>query len=1006
MKIFLRFIQSRYLLAALFSLAYINMYAETGDVILSETFDTEDDFNKWTIVDNNGGRTWEFLNGMASYMLDYQTGLPGDDWYISPEFTLAADRVYELEFDLAIASRRENLKVCLGTSADPSSFTQVIDDFNDVDKTVNGKKTYKIYVKASGTYRLGFYAYSEAQSHRIDIDNVLLTDISAATVPGQSTALTVTPAERGGMAATVAFTAPSLTANDETLTGTCDINIYRNGDETAVKTFTAVTPGATLTWNDETPTHGFNAYKVVASNADGTGQAVEQKAFVGLDKPMAVTDATAKLNADKSVTVTWTAPTASVNGGYVDFDNITYNIDRNGASIATAVKGTSYTDNVPVERGQALVAYTITPVAATETGEAATSSSVVTGSPLAIPYKESFANQTMSSPWHTDGTISTFEWGMIGDDEDGEFEEVMTQDSDNGMIYAESKTADYGEQSRYVSPLLDLSSAVNPVLKFWFYKARSPWYDPEYDGAIDDRVSVQISYEGGEWQNIDNATFYLNENLSGWNECEVILPKGNASFVNIAFLATAESEGSAYRNIYIDNISIDEAEHAKDLALSSLTADNKRIDINATTTLTAAVFNRGSSAVADYTVDFYRDGEVVATVKGAEVEPAKTATVTYTMTATPADAKKDSIVWMAKVNYEGDELLENNVSTEITTSVRGSELPTVTGLTATGELHNAKLKWNEAASVEAVAHGEMTSVTDDFESYKPFIIDGIGDWTVYDGDKATTLNSPRIPYDYDHQGEPMAFQVFNIEKSGVWVEDFNLDDAFRPIDDGKQILICPSVDYPAENDDWLITPRLDGREQTITFYAKSASYDSEWINVYYSTTDNHHDSFTKLNEDDQLYVADNWRMLTFDVPEGARYFAVRCVRRCVMLMIDNFTYAPYDDSKEAATLVGYNVYRNDVKLNESPIKSAEYVDKDVDSYDVVYTVTAVYDRGESDYSNESTLTVSSISGAADAAKAVPTAVYSTDGKRMSTPVRGVNIVRMADGTVHKVIKNR
>ncbi len=61
-----------------------------GTTVFSETFDTEDDFNQWLIVDLNesaeGGRTWEYLNDAAAYMLDYQTGLPGDDWLISPAF--------------------------------------------------------------------------------------------------------------------------------------------------------------------------------------------------------------------------------------------------------------------------------------------------------------------------------------------------------------------------------------------------------------------------------------------------------------------------------------------------------------------------------------------------------------------------------------------------------------------------------------------------------------------------------------------------------------------------------------------------------------------------------------------------------------------------------------------------------------------------------------------------------------------------------------------------------
>ncbi len=84
----------RTLAVGLMALASTSMWASTGDVLLQESFDTQEAFESWTIVDQNGGRTWEFLNGMAAYMLDYQTGLPGDDYYISPEFELDADKVY------------------------------------------------------------------------------------------------------------------------------------------------------------------------------------------------------------------------------------------------------------------------------------------------------------------------------------------------------------------------------------------------------------------------------------------------------------------------------------------------------------------------------------------------------------------------------------------------------------------------------------------------------------------------------------------------------------------------------------------------------------------------------------------------------------------------------------------------------------------------------------------------------------------------------------------------
>lgn len=1000
---FSRFTIKRHLFAAFLAVAATGARADSGDVVFGETFDTEEDFARWTLVDNNGGRTWEYLNGAAAYMLDYQTGLPGDDWCISPEFHLSAGRVYELKFYLGINSMPENLKVFLGTSTDPASFTTVLADYNNVTKSDSGTKTLKVFVKADGNYRLGFYAYSQPNMHRIDIDNVYITDVASAGVPGAVTNLNVAPAERGVMSADLSFVAPAVTATDEALSANVDINIYRNDSEAAVKTFSDVNPGSALTWKDTEPEHGFNTYRVVAANAEGEGAAAEQKVYVGNDTPVAVTDAVAKLNADKSVTVTWKAPASSVNGGYVDYENMTYNIARDGMVLATGHKGESYTDKVPVERGQALVSYTITPVAAGLTGEPVVSSSVLSGIPLTFPYKESFANQKPQVPWFVDGTVADFEWHTIGDDEMGEFEEVMSQDSDNGMIVAESKYADYGAQSLYVSPLIDLSSAVNPVLRFWFYKARSPWYDPDWDGEVNDRVQVQISFDGGEWQNIDNAVFYQNENSNGWTQCVVNLPKQKASFANIGLLATAESDAGAYRNMYVDNISIDESEYVNDLAVTSFTVDKKRAGIGDDVTYSVSVFNRGGNVASGYKVDLLRDGEVVATADGADVEAANTVNVTYTVKATPADAVADSHEWQAIVTYDADEFDENNASDTLYTSVRPSDLPVVSGLAATGVPGHATLTWNAAASIPAVAHGDMQTVTDGFEDYEPFIIDNIGDWSVYDADKFTTMVTPRIPNSYEHEGEPMAFQVFNLEQAGVWVDD-NMDDAFMPLsNDSHQMLICPSVDWPAENDDWLITPRLDGRQQTITFYAKAATYDFEWMNVYYSTTDNHHDSFVKLNDDDHIAVSDAWTKYTFTVPEGTRYFAVRCVRRVVMLMIDNFEYAPYDGSCESSTLLGYNVYRNNVKINNELVTTNSFTDTEAGHPDAVYTVTAVYDSGESSLSNEAMLTPTGIDQTGSDATATETERYAIDGRRLTSPERGVNIVRMSDGKVRKII---
>ena len=996
------FTSFRALFSGLMVLAAATAWASPGDVLLEETFDTQEAFDSWTIVDQNGGRTWEYLNGMAAYMLDYQTGLPGDDYYISPEFELDGGNVYELTFYMGVLSMTENLRVLLGTSTDPASFTQVLADYPGVVKSDSGDKTVKVYAATSGKYRLAFYAYSEPNQHRVEIDNVKLVEKSPKGVPGEVTDAVLAPAAMGACEATLAFTAPAVTAAGEALEQITAIDVLAGG--VLEKTFDNPAPGEALTYVDAEVENGFNTYRIVARNSEGEGSAVEVTAFVGMDMPVAPSNAVARLNNDMSVTVTWDAPTQSVNGGYVDFSAITYRVERVSESSGVVAEGTSetsYTDVIPVTEGQVNASYIITPLYNGNEGEAVQSNSVVTGKPLDLPYKASFAWGEQEN-WTQDGEVHDFDFYATGDIYDDWTGEPLIEapDYDGGFLVAESQYADYDTHSRLVSPMLNLNSVSVPTMKFMFHYGRSAWYDPEWDGEIDDNIQVQVSFDGGEWQDVENAQFFLNEMTDQWVECEVILPKNaDANFANIGLLASALSDQmGARRDLYVDNIRIGEASVENDLAVIAFTIDPKRVNVGEDFVIKYDILNRGSQQAQDYTVNIYRDGELYQSIAGQSLAAGTSTTGTATCTATVADADAESINWQLEVVWADDQMPENNMSAEVATSVRPNELPAPEYLSATTSGGNVTLTWAACQSVEP-AQGEMAYVTDDFESYSPFAIDGVGEWTLYDGDQATTLVTPRIPVTYENQGAPMAFQVFNTTATQTWVED-NMDNAFMP-HSGEQYMAAPSVDYPFENDDWLITPRLDGRAQTIKFWAKAATFDSEWINVYTSTTDSHHDSFVKLNEEERIYVNDGWREYSFDVPEGTSYFAVRCIRRSVMLMVDDFTFAPAATAEAPRTLTGYNVYRDGELIAFVPAPETTYTSEKSGS-DATYCVTAVYEQGESLPSNEVTIQVTAIE---EVMATMPTdaRIYDVQGRQHSELQPGINIIRYSNGTVRKVL---
>lgn len=975
--------------------------AAKDDVVFSETFDTQEAFDAWTNIDVNGGRAWEYLRGTAAYMLDYQTSLPGDDWLISAAIDLKADCAYDLCFYAGSLTRVESLKVYVGTAPTVEGMTTMLYDEPSFTNDKNGDRKLRVTVAADGKYYIGFYAYSAPNQHRLEIDNVKVVEAGSILAPSAVEGLTVTRGERGAMTATIAATAPSTSLGSSALTANLTaVYVYRNSDTTPIYTFTDVAPGAALSWVDtEVAEEGWNTYRLVCANDAGEGDAAEASDFIGNDYPNAVGDLLAKLNSDKSITVTWTAPTESVEGGYVDFSGIVYRVVRSDSTVVDeAMTATTFTDARPITEGQGAVTYDITAVSpAGKESATATTNAITTGTPLDLPYVESFANtRWTSTPWTQDGEKKDFGWSLTFDDEEGEVEEVTSQDGDNGMLMAELRYQS-GAESRLVSPMIDLSSAFNPVLTFWFYQAQSAWYDPEWDGAINDHLKVQISHNGGSWTDLDNATFYSCRTPTGWIECQVALPKAEGDdFVNIGFLAVAENDGSNYRCIYIDNITVDESELGKDLAVESVSASAKRVGVGEEIVMTATVVNRGRESAEGFSVQWHRDGATVATETAETLAPGEKSQFTYTYKAQQQDGYDEKMLFNAVVDYT-DELAANNVSDTLSLSVRLPEVIAVSDLDGTYTDGSVTLTWSALQSYPEPQHSYMDWVRDDFESYEPFIIDGIGDWTVYDGDKASTLATPRIPAAYPHKGEPMAWQVFNVEDAGV-VTDDSYDTAFLPYL-GKQYLICPSADYPAENDDWLITPRLDGREQSISFRAVSASFDSEWLKVYYSTTDRHPDSFIPLNNDEVVYVNSWWtHEYKFDVPEGARYFAIRCVRRTVMLFVDEFIYAQHDGQPDAADFIGYNVYRNGVKVNAEPLAEPTFTESAEEG--TVYTVTGVYSQGESAYSNEYVASASSSVSGIDASDVN---VYAGKGEiiiagNCSYEIFNMQGIRLAAGT--------
>lgn len=984
--------------------AAVATHAEGSDTIFYETFDSQEAFNQWTVinVDTTSTTTWAYYKGVARILKDMSTPRKAqDDWLLSPAITLDASKTYQLSCYVksGVNNKKENLRVTIGADTTPASQTQELLDIQNLTKADSRTFRVNFNVSSSGTLHLGFYAYSAADQGRIELDSVAVIEVAAASSPAPVTGLVAQAAAEGKLMATLSFTTPALTSNGDSLASLKSVDVYRS--DSLIGSIATPELATLTTYTDTTALQGYNTYKVVAVNDGGESEPATVTVYVGEDLPSAVDSLTARRNADGDIVLQWQEPATSQNGGYLNRSQLSYTILLDGDTVA-ATQNKTYTYAVG-QKAQQAYQFAVVPSVGFGTGKDTVANRVIAGTPLLPPYAESFDSaQTTSDPWIQDDLQADFAWDVISG-----AASTMGKDYDgtDGMLLGKAYYAFDGEQSRVLSPLFNLSTMNNPVLSFYLYRLKSD--DVDLFGPTNDSITVQVSVDGGDWAGLNEGRFVVFGDKSGWIRCEVPLEKYDGHTVEFALLASLAPTKASHRYIYIDSVAIAEAGFSHDLAVRNFNASSKRVSIGDDTKFTVEVLNRGANSATDYQVVLKRDGEAVDSVKGEEILPTEAIGYEFTVAATLDDTKKSSYLWTAEVEYQADEVETNNQTSQIAWSVRPNDVPAPANLTAQLNGSNVSLAWDACTSEQAVQVDTVITTTDDFESYTPFIIDSIGGWTTIDADGGATLASAVIPNDYAHKGEPMAWMVFNTTLSGV-VTETHYDNVFES-HSGVQYLMCTSNDdYYKANDDWLISPELDGREQTIKFYARTPNSASgaDWLRVYYSTTDKHPDSFMQLGNDDHLPVWDYWNKdaYTYQLPAGAKYFAIRCVRCYLYCMVDDVTYNAANGSKKGRTLIGYNVYRDGRKLNADPIATPDYTDSEAEvESEHVYTVTAVYAEGESGYSNEAAILVTGIGHLSAKTSEGHTVCYTIDGKKATEAHRGVAIVRMGDGTVRKVV---
>ena len=938
-------------------LCSMGLQAQNVKLPWTQEFTSEQALDHFTVIDANvDDQAFKFSN--TAFAASCVRTQDADDWLLSPAIALKAGKTYQLSYTVSgeSANATETYEVKLGTSKTVDALTKTIAAKTAAPSDFIDKQTVTVLfsVDNDAEYYLGWHFNTEMQleAGAFNIYNIALKEKLGDGVPAAVANAKVTPAPNGGHSADISFTAPTLNQAGTALSSLSKIDIFRG--EELVKSFANPVLGTTLSYTDSNVPNGKTTYKITPFSADGEGASVELETFVGIDIPAAVGKISFTYNEGKAH-INWDKVTTGANGAYVNPADITYTLRRGKTTeIAKELKTNTFEDTPPVQDEQEALAYVVSPVNEAGEGARTYSNIIVTGKPYKLPMKESFANGKLSYFWLVDYDKRS-RWTPFHD------ESSYSQDGDGG--FAGFTPMIEGEWSVLETGLIDLGNATDPMLSF-YYKTHQ---------TSGDVFKIWVAKDYGTPETI--ATIDLeNTNVREWTKVELPLKKFvGAKFVQIGF----DYKGTAHNsNIYLDNINIFDRK-ANDLSIRLKEAPGKlRVDYPANIAVT--VSNHGTKPATNYNIVVYNGEIPLATVKGNPIEPGKTAE--STLTFTPQRNLGDAAKLYAKLEADADEDATNNVTDTISIRVAYPVYPTAKQLKATAGTKNT-LTW---AAPDAPRTTDEP-VTESFETYPDFATTGIGDWLLYDVDNHTVygFNESTFP----GMGDRQAWTVFNYSATTP-----ASGEAWKG-HTGNKVLIAFGAPY-AVTENWIVSPELPGKAQNITLWEKAFyGTSNETYSVLYSTEGFDRADFKVLKEKHVVPTA--WTKSEYALPEGTKYFAIVAASTDgYATLIDDINFLPASSAAQQLSLVGYNVYRDGIKVNAAPVPATQFTDEVGGAH--TYNVTAVYDKGEARFSNSAEVTAAD--GIADvstepleADAAAPR--YDLSGRRVNANYKGIYITK-------------
>lgn len=893
-----------------------------------ESFGSEESMQFFTILDVNAdGKQWMWDYREAA-KLPFSGMYDADDWLITPMINMEAGKSYILNFRIfgGDSTWIERFEVKYGKSATAEGMTETLIEPTEVAANQANPMDCEVVItpSESGLFCIGFHGISDADRFNLYLDEIRLSAGLAKDAPAVVSDFAVVPESYTSLSATVSLKAPYMNISGQELSGLMSVSVSRDGE--VIKTFSNVAPGESLSMTDTEIPIGWHTWSAVAANNSGEGPVVETRTLIGQDYAKPATDVKAIEGPTYGeVTVSWTAPTENINGDLISADDVKYNLYLRGDydnPIAVGLSETSYSYRAyPEDSDQHFMQYIVSTVTdAGENFDGVPSMAIPVGKPHDCPYIESFPEKGASHPLAIMSDNPDSRWGVYDGTSFNNMSGIPIEpyDHDDGMAVI------FGANTGYYADLFTAKIAipeVNPELTFFVYPlgiddANEIKVFANYDGEEHEVAAVQINTTGA---------------INNWNRVAIPLDELAGKVVYLKFRGTVYN----FSRSFMDLIKVG-TRPDNDLAITSIIAPSS-VSPSQEFNFIVNIANYGAKAATVYDVDIYCNGEIIATASGDAIQPSETFVLEIPYCFNSLSSASNVVY--AQLIAEGDNENDNDTSGKISIRLRQNPYPPVSDLSGIYSDDGVALAWTEPDMNNILE----LPLTDDFETADDWATES-GDWTFVDQDGGIIGSFDTAPVPGFSPFESTS-QYFVFNSNGA-----NWNITFDAHSGTKYLAVIYNYDGVC-NDDWAISPRLSGKAQTVSFFARSYyRLYPESFEVLYTTEEVDGENFDADKFTSLLTVnsaADSWTEYKVDLPEGARNFAIRCTSNDAMLfMLDDVTYIPYVGADKLAHM-GYNVYRDGEKLNIGCVEEPEFLDPSVKEAGHTYSVTAVYDLGES-----------------------------------------------------------